>query len=48
MAIPGYDVIVPTNNYVERMISAGMLMPLDHDPDPQQVEHRPRFSGRRL
>ena len=27
---PGYDVIVPTNNYVERMIAAGMIMPLDH------------------
>jgi len=27
---PGYDLIVPTNDYVERMISADMLMPLDH------------------
>jgi len=27
---PGYDVIVPTNDYVERMILAKMLEPLDH------------------
>ena len=26
---PGYDVIVPTNDYVERMIEAKMLIPLD-------------------
>lgn len=31
---PGYDVIVPTNDYVERMIIAGMLEPLDHDRIP--------------
>ena len=31
---PGYDVIVPTNDYVERMIAAGMLMPLDHSMIP--------------
>lgn len=28
---PGYDVIVPTDNYVERMIAADMLLPIDHD-----------------
>lgn len=27
---PGYDVIVPSNDYVERMIKAGMLTPLNH------------------
>ncbi len=27
---PGYDLIMPTNDYVERMILADMLMPLDH------------------
>lgn len=26
---PGYDLIVPTNDYVERMMSANMLVPLD-------------------
>jgi spermidine/putrescine transport system substrate-binding protein len=31
---PGYDVIVPTNDYVERMILADMLTPLDHDKIP--------------
>ena len=31
---PGYDVIVPTNDYVERMITAEMLMPLDHSKIP--------------
>ncbi len=27
---PGYDVIFPSNDYVERMIAADMLLPLDH------------------
>lgn len=27
---PGYDVIYPSNDYVERMIVADMLVPLDH------------------
>ena len=27
---PGYDVIFPSNEYVERMIAADMLLPLDH------------------
>ncbi len=31
---PGYDVIVPTNDYVERMIVAGMLETLDHSKIP--------------
>jgi len=31
---PGYDVIVPTNDYVERMIGAEMLLPLDHAKIP--------------
>ena len=31
---PGYDVIVPTNDYVERMITAEMLVPLDHSKLP--------------
>ncbi|MYF90317.1 MAG: extracellular solute-binding protein, partial [Boseongicola sp. SB0676_bin_33] len=31
---PGYDLIVPTNDYVERMLVAGMLLPLDHDKIP--------------
>ncbi len=31
---PGYDVIVPTNDYVARMAKAGMLQPLDHSKIP--------------
>ncbi len=31
---PGYDLIVPTNDYVERMITAKMLQPLDHSKIP--------------
>src|SRR3546814_10325519 len=31
---PGYDVVVPTNNYTERMIAANMLAPLDHAKIP--------------
>jgi len=31
---PGYDIIVPTNDYTERMITAKMLMPLDHSKIP--------------
>lgn len=31
---PGYDLIVPTNDYVERMIVAGMLDKLDHSKIP--------------
>ncbi len=31
---PGYDLIVPTNDYVERMITADMLSPLNHDKIP--------------
>ncbi len=27
---PGYDLIVPTNDYVERMITAKMLLPINH------------------
>jgi len=40
---PGYDVIVPTNDYVERMIKAGMLMPLDHDKIPNFEHFEERF-----
>ena len=34
---PGYDVIVPTNDYVERMITAGMLEALDHSKIPNMA-----------
>ena len=31
---PGYDVIVPTNDFVDRMRAAEMLLPLDHSKIP--------------
>ena len=34
---PGYDVIVPTNDYVERMLIADMLEPLDHSKIPNMA-----------
>jgi spermidine/putrescine transport system substrate-binding protein len=34
---PGYDVIVPTNDYLERMIIAGMVIPLDHSKIPNMA-----------
>jgi spermidine/putrescine transport system substrate-binding protein len=34
---PGYDVIVPTNDNLERMIIAGMLMELDHSKIPNMA-----------
>ena len=40
---PGYDVIVPTNDYVERMITAGMLEPLDHSKVPNMANITPVF-----
>ncbi len=40
---PGYDVIMPTNDYVERMVLANMLMPLDHDKIPNIANITPSF-----
>ncbi len=34
---PGYDVIVPTNDMLERMIKAEMLVPLDHSKIPNMT-----------
>ena len=34
---PGYDVIVPTNDNLERMIKANMIMPLDHAKIPNMA-----------
>jgi spermidine/putrescine transport system substrate-binding protein len=41
---PGYDVIFPTNDYVERMITADMLLPLDHSKIPNLVNVDPAFA----
>jgi len=40
---PGYDVIIPTNDYVERMLVAGMLEPLDHGKIPNMANLDPAF-----
>lgn len=40
---PGYDLIVPTNDYVERMLIADMLMPLEHSKIPNLKNVDPAF-----
>lgn len=45
---PGYDLIVPTNDYVERMIAADMLSPLDHAKIPNIVNIDPVFMDSRF
>jgi spermidine/putrescine transport system substrate-binding protein len=40
---PGYDVIVPSNDFVARMIAADMLEPLDHSKIPNISHLYPRF-----
>lgn len=40
---PGYDVIVPSNDFVERMVQANMLMPLDHAQIPNIKNIEPSF-----
>ena len=45
---PGYDVIFPSNEYVERMIAADMLLPLDHGKIPNIGQHRPGLRRSRV
>jgi len=40
---PGYDVIVPTNDYLERMIKADMVIPLDRSKIPNFANIDPLF-----
>ena len=40
---PGYDLIVPSNDYTERMIKAGMLEPLDLSKIPNVKNIDPQF-----
>jgi spermidine/putrescine transport system substrate-binding protein len=40
---PGYDVVVPANDFVQRMAKANMLMPLDHAKIPNMKNILPRF-----
>ena len=41
---PGYDVIYPSNDYVERMVAAGMLEKLDHARLPNFANIDPAFT----
>lgn len=40
---PGYDLIVPTNDYVEQLIEADLLLPLDHAKIPNMKNIDPAF-----
>lgn len=40
---PGYDLIVPTNDYTEQMIQDGWLQPLDHSKIPNVKNIEPDF-----
>jgi len=40
---PGYDLIIPTNDFVERMLTAEMLLPLDHSLIPNMKNIDPNF-----
>jgi spermidine/putrescine transport system substrate-binding protein len=40
---PGYDLIVPTNNWAQRMMKANMLVPLDHAKIPNFANYDPHF-----
>jgi len=41
---PGYDVIVPSHDFLARMAMAGMLMPLDHAKIPNMANIAPAFA----
>ncbi len=40
---PGFDVIVPSNDFVERMVQADMIVPLDHSLIPNMRNIEPAF-----
>ena len=42
---PGFDVIMPSNDYVSRMQQAGMLMELDHKKIPNMKNIAPDFQN---
>jgi len=41
---PGYDVIFPSNDFVERLIAADRLAPLDHSKIPNMANIDPAFT----
>lgn len=45
---PGYDVVFPSNEYLQRMIEAGMLEPLDHSLIPNKKNLDPLFADPRF
>jgi len=42
---PGFDLIVPSNEFVTRMVISGMLEPLDHARIPNHVNLLPTFQN---
>ena len=40
---PGFDVVVPSNEFVERMSQAGLIVPLDHAKIPNMKNIDPAF-----
>ena len=40
---PGYDVIIPSANWIQRFVKANMLMPLDHAKIPNIKNYDPSF-----
>ena len=40
---PGFDVIVPSNDFVERMVESKMIVPLDHSLIPNMKNIDPSF-----
>jgi spermidine/putrescine transport system substrate-binding protein len=40
---PGYDVIIPSSNWIQRMVKADMLLPLDHSKIPNIKNYDPVF-----
>ena len=40
---PGYDAVVVANDYLERMVKADMMMPLDHAKIPNMANIDPAF-----
>ncbi len=40
---PGYDVVIPSANWIERMVKADMLTPLDHGKIPNIKNYDPAF-----
>ena len=42
---PGYDAVVVANDYLERMVKANLMMPLDHTKIPNMANIDPAFTN---